>query len=186
MTATDPLVAVPFRDIHGHAVVSTFHTFRNASAKVDFLARRALEHAPRVRILARQLGSLEAVHVFVRDWIAYLDERIERLESPSFVLAAREADCDGKGVLLAALVAALGGACELVPMGGTADNPQHLGTRVCASLAGASAVSAAPWEPLGRAAPPGWTWAETTIAAEFGELPGDAAVRLGVMRADVR
>lgn len=187
MSAADPLEGVPLRDYVRGAVVTTWHDFASAQEKAQFLARVALEHAPRVRVLARMLGSLEQIHAFVRDAIAYEDETIERLETPSYVIHARRADCDGQAVLQAALVAALGGAAELVPLGGEPDDPKHLGVRVRPLAAGVVApVVAAPWEPLGRSAPAGWTWAETTLAAGFGELPGAAARRLGTVRADVR
>ena len=186
---TDPLVDVPVRDLDadGHTLIDVV-TFPSAIAKVKYLAALAATGARRadafgVARIARELGTVEKCHAWVRDRVQYEREPEEKLESAAYIAHALAGDCDGQGVCLGSMVIAIGMTIALVPMGGTPDDPSHLATAV--APLGARAIVAA-WQPFGLEAPPGWTWTETTIAARFGEVPSRAQERLGVGREDLR
>jgi hypothetical protein len=186
---TDPLVDVPVRDLDGDGrTLLDLLSFPSVTAKVKFLAHLATAGAYRsdrfgVGRLARELGTLEKCHAWVRDSVRYAREPEEKLESAAYIASTRAGDCDGQAVCLGSMVIALGMTIALVPMGGTPDDPSHLATAV--GPMGACAVVAR-WQPFGLEAPRGWIWTETTIAAFYGEVPAVAADRLGVGREDLR
>jgi hypothetical protein len=168
VSATDPLLEVPVRDLddRGHVIyvrrswrsnVGKVRTLRDiAAAGVDREDDFAAVHV--ARTVASDLDgvdALEAIHAFVRDHVAYEDETIERLESAAFVLWCGEADCDGQAVTQATLVASIGHSAALVPLGGpSANDPQHLGIAV---RVGGGEILAWPWRPFERSpsSPPG-------------------------------
>lgn len=185
MTAADPLLDVPVHDLtlDGRRTV-TIRSWPSVAAKVAFLARLAVADAqrPDVRELARVLGSPGEVHAWVRDRIAYENEALESLETAPYTLARRLGDCDAQAELVAALVVALGGSARLLPVGGVPDDPAHL---VAVVRDGGGLAEAGAWQPLDAPAPPGWTWAETTVRATWGESPAAAVARLGALRRDL-
>jgi hypothetical protein len=183
MTATDPLVDIPIRDVSPSGlVIVDVRTFVDVRAKVEHLAELVRAGAMRSDgysagpIARLVLGSVEQCHAWVRDRIAYTEEPSEMLETAAFIARERRGDCDGQAVLVATLVLCLGGSAILVPQGGKPDDPAHLVTLV---KAGGGSCHVAPWQPFGLAAPAGWQWAETTLrGARFGETPSEAARRL--------
>ncbi len=186
---SDPLINVPIRDIDtAGRVVTIVRSFGDANDKIAHLARIVRLGAQRtdrfgVAPVAAHLGTIERAHAWVRDSIGYAEEPEEKLETAAYIAREGYGDCDGQAVLLATLVCLLGGSAILVPMGGSEDDPQHLSTLVRAD-GGSIGVSA--WQPFGRRAPAGWTWAETTLrGARFGEIPFEAAKRLRAIRSDL-
>lgn len=184
----DPLVDVPVRDVapDGSTIVE-LRSWPSVGAKLADLCELAAAGARRhdVITIARMLGSVARAHAFVRDAVRYEDEPAEMLESPSFVLSRRASDCEGQAACLAALALVLGHSAILVPMGGTPDDPAHLAILVTVRPAARPCVAPGAWQPWGLRAPTGTQWAETTVRAELGEIPSEAARRLGEARADL-
>ena len=199
MSAENPLADVPVRDVLPDGSVRVWLeswigigplTHKDQERKALFLAMLVREGAARrdaygaPAFASALVGSLRGVdalrklHEWVRDWIAYEDETIERLETAAYVLRERAADCDGQAVLLGTLALSLGASVALAPMGGAADDPQHL---AIALRPNGAEVVVLPWQPMNANALPGpeWIWCETTIEARFGELPAAAYARTG-------
>jgi transglutaminase-like putative cysteine protease len=102
----------------------------------------------------------QAIHALVRDGVRFAAEPSETFSGALITARWRVGDCDDSARLLVALARASGlnaGIAQLPPPPAA---PVH--------------VAAAIW------AAGGWRWAETTIAAEFGEHPVVAARRLGI------
>jgi hypothetical protein len=185
MTATDPLLRIPIRDLapDGSTLIET-RSFRDIGEKLECLAEMARTYARKTGGL---LGprTLEAWHAWVRDSIQYADEPEEMLETPAYTTRARFGDCDAQACLLAALVVASGaGSAMIVPMGGSPEDPAHVTVLVkpgpLSHFAGHAGVWVGPWSDPHAPAPAGWSWAETTIPnARFGESPGAANDRRG-------
>ncbi len=189
MSAEDPNRDVPVRDVDAlGATIEIVRSFADARDKGRYLTVLALVGSRRpdrwgVQHLARELGSPEACHAYVRDLVRYADEPTEKLETAAYVARELAGDCDAQAVILGAMLISLGCSVELVLQGGTPEDPSHAAIRFRAD---GRSIHLARWEPFGREAPRRWTWAETTVRAELGEIPYAAAVRLGSMRADLR
>jgi hypothetical protein len=191
MSADDPLYCVPVRDIDSHGrIIHYRQSWRTSAQKLEHLRDLAIGGVARRDAyaavwIATDLGTVEDCFFFVRDEVRYDNEEIERLETAAYTLHVGEADCDGQAVLLATLVACVGGSCALIAMGGPdASDPSHVATLV---RAGGGQIVTLPWQPFDARAPEGWTWAETTIAAELGESPKAAVARVSApRRADLR
>jgi transglutaminase-like putative cysteine protease len=106
-----------------------------------------------------------AVHANVQGWIRFAPEEGERFQSASTTMIEGVGDCDCHARLVHALMRAQGAESEL-RFFESEDEPVH-------------AVAA-----LGTSQGP--AWAETTIAAAFGEHPQEAYRRLGLDRANTR
>lgn len=107
-----------------------------------------------------------AVQLFVQKAIAYHDEPRETFQSAEVTLLRRSGDCDDHARLVIVLAKAVGLAAQLVIMRKGAI-PVHAVAKV-ADAAGEL------------------QWAETTLAAQWGEHPVAAKTRLGhEMRADL-
>jgi len=104
-----------------------------------------------------QLDQIAALHRMVRDGVLHTDEPRETFTAPMYVLRNGVGDCDDTARLLLALLRSLGLSGRLGTLGSP---PRHVAAQV--QLAGA------------------WWWLETTIDAEPGEHPLDAAKRLGI------
>ena len=119
------------------------------------------------RIAARapsSLAQVTALHAWVRDNVVHTEEPIETFSPPRWVLESRMGDCDDAARALLAMLRTLGHVGRLATLG---DPPAHVAAQVA----------------IGDS----WHWLETTVAAEPGEHPLDAAERLGIStRPDLR
>jgi hypothetical protein len=106
-----------------------------------------------------------AVHAFVRDRIAFVDDPEQTFRSSDVTLNLSMGNCVNTARLIVALCRAVGIDAVAVPV------PDHAG--VITHTAARVKVGGA------------WWWAEGTIAAHFGEEPHAAARRLGIERPDV-
>lgn len=134
------------------------------------LAEHDAHHDPRVRMVAAPIvaramrassdpwAHLAALTYAVQSRVAYVDEKQETFARPAWTWARRYGDCDDSAPLLASLVRSVGHDAQLVTMGW--GEPQHVAARV---------------RPAGESE---WAWAETTIAAKFGEHPAAAKARM--------
>jgi hypothetical protein len=120
---------------------------------------------PEIVAWAKQNGPA-ALLSFVQQTVAYTDEETETFMSPAFVLSSGAGDCDDSARAYVAIARAAGWQARLVYFlqGG---QPAHVAAQVVDPVSGA------------------WTWAETTIAARYGEAPFAALARLGIPRADI-
>jgi len=118
--------------------------------------------------IAGKLREPLAIAQRVQEWmqaaVTFLPERRERFQHPLYTLHLG-GDCDDHAILYCAIVKVFGLACRAEP---TYAGPGDI-------------VHVAPRPYVGGA----WRWAETTLPAHWDEPPRDAAVRLGVARADI-
>lgn len=139
------------------------------------LVRLAAEDAQHkyVRELAAPLAALHpsaraaALHAWVRARVRFAPEQGEVFVSPAALLRAGVGDCDDHARTVIALAIAAGIPARLALLSRDGRTPSH----AVAQLHDGAA----------------WRWAETTVAANFGEHPIAAARRLGVAsrRADL-
>jgi hypothetical protein len=107
-----------------------------------------------------------ALQAWIQENVHYLDEQTETFMSPAFTLAMGAGDCDDSERALVAIARAAGWQARLVYFM-TDGQPSHVSAQIKES----------PSQP--------WMWAETTIAARYGEFPLTALARLGIPRADI-
>jgi len=114
-----------------------------------------------------------AVHAFVKARVAFAPELGEVFQSGGLTLDLRVGDCDDHARLVYALAVAGGLRARLGVL--------HHGEHVDPDKRGPAHATAL--LDVGGA----WRWAETTVAARFGEPPNDAARRLGLqsIRSDI-
>ena len=114
----------------------------------------------------REIEIAKRIHRFVKDRIRFQVEEVETNRATSITLELGAGDCDDHAVLVVALAVACG-----------------LRAKVCAIRNSRGEITHA--APLIHAGGRDW-WAETTVDADFGEAPLDAARRLGLaQRADI-
>jgi hypothetical protein len=141
-------------------------------SRVDVFDPAILEAA------ARAPSPAAFLHAFVQSAVEFTPEDVETFQTPSVTLATGKGDCDDSARALVALARAIGVKGRLVFFL-QEGQPAH----VAAQLQDAAAPSNMSGGMSG-AAPP-WRWAETTIAARFGEHPFQALERLGGARSDL-
>lgn len=100
-----------------------------------------------------------ALHAYIQANVKFERERSEEFESGGYTLEQRAGDCDAHFRLFYGIAAAGG---------------LHAGLALLHHGIGSSPAHALAVVDLGR----GWQWAETTVRANFGEAPNDAARRL--------
>jgi hypothetical protein len=112
-------------------------------------------------------GSLAAVaaHAYIQSRVTFTPEEVETFQSPRATQTLGYGDCDDSERALVVLARAVGVPARLVFFLEEDGQPAH--------------VTAQLWH--GGA----WEWAETTIAARFGEHPFDALERIGGKRPDL-
>ncbi len=115
---------------------------------------------PRAPELAR------ALHAFAQG-LTFRDDRVETFASSLRNIANPVGDCDDSARLLIALARATGRIPAILR---TLEDEDGTPIHAVAML------------DAGR----GWEWAETSVRARFGESPLEAAIRLGIRRADIR
>jgi transglutaminase-like putative cysteine protease len=127
---------------------------------------------PLVTAAAAKLAAIEVddrgplVQQFVRGFVLYENEPRETFQTAEVTLRRRSGDCDDHARLVVVLARALGIPARLVIL-----RKDGIPVHAVAQLADRSGV---------------WHWAETTIAARWGEAPLDAKRRLGATsRADL-
>ena len=142
-------------------------------AAARFLLASALEDAETAgaRDLALELRAqadtdaafVAMVHEYVREHVRFVREAGEVFTSPDYTLAMAGGDCDDHARTVFALLRAGGIPARMAFLyrRGTTAGPTHVATQ--AGLDGR------------------WLWMETTIAADVGEAPYDAARRLGLL-----
>lgn len=119
---------------------------------------------PRVSPALRDAAA-RAIQKSVQQWIRFVQEPKEKFQAARVTMRTREGDCDCQARLVAALAGALGIPWDLVffegwdPVAGQ-NVPIHAVTKLQDSDGT-------------------WQWAETTLAAEYGEEPYAALARLG-------
>lgn len=114
-----------------------------------------------------------AIHDNVQAQIKFIQEPLETFQSAAVTMQSGAGDCDDHARLVYALACAGGlnsqlvffededsGSLPMVMLGGDGTQPVHVVAQI--------------QDPNGA-----WQWAETTIAAEYGEEPHDAFERLG-------
>jgi transglutaminase-like putative cysteine protease len=104
-----------------------------------------------------QLGQIAALHAFVRDGVLFTKERRETFSPALLTLEHGLGDCDDTALVLCALLLSLGFEAGMLTLGAP---PRHV---ACGVRYGGKLY-----------------WLETTLAAEPGEHPLEAAERLGV------
>lgn len=142
-------------------------TVRNgwdAARILDQLAEQDAEH-PEVRELAGMLASSSSspgrvVHEWVQQNVAFVREPGEVFQAAHYTIAVRAGDCDDHARLVKALALAAGVPCRLAFLE-LGEQPAHVFPELYIDHT--------------------WQAAETTIAAELGEHPLDAAKRLGIV-----
>jgi transglutaminase-like putative cysteine protease len=102
----------------------------------------------------------EQVHAWVQNTVQFQREPFEAFQHARQTLLAGAGDCDCQVILAGAVAKAGGLPVRVVPFFLSPDDPRH----VCCQFGHDGA----------------WHWAETTIPAQYGEHPFDAARRLGV------
>lgn len=118
---------------------------------------------------ARRAGPA-ALQAWVQENVPFADEAVETFMSPTALLQQGAGDCDDSERFYVAVARAAGWQARLVYF--TQDGqPAHVSAQVLASAS--------------PGAPKAWAWAETTIAARFGEHPFAALKRLGIRRTDI-
>jgi transglutaminase-like putative cysteine protease len=147
-------------------------TNERAVAFLGSAARLYNAHDPEIRMLALTIARAHpaaigrAIHAFVKVGVRFVREKRETFQHARLTLRMRAGDCDDHARCVAALATAAGLKARIEPVRNTRGAISH----VCAQLFEGGA----------------WRWAETTIDAEYGEAPRDAAKRLRVQnRADV-
>lgn len=127
---------------------------------------RDLAHQLRQRGGGSDRGFAEMLCEYVQDNIAFVREQGEIFQGPAYTLAARAGDCDDHVRIVYGVARAGGLPARLAFLAKKgAPGPAHVVAQI--------------------GLPEGWTWAETTIAAYFGEHPIDAAKRVGAIREDL-
>lgn len=101
----------------------------------------------------------------IQERVAFAPEEGEVFAAPGIVWAARVGDCDDHARLVAATLGAVGIPTRIACLVDDEGNPTHAAAQ--AWLDGA------------------WEWVETTVPAELGEHPDDAARRGGFTRRDI-
>lgn len=123
------------------------------------------KQAPQLRRLAEEVtadvmpdrrAGAERLRQWVRTNIAYVNEPVEIFSPAWRTVTTRQGDCDDHARLLVALYKAVGYPARVATIG---TPPRHVAAQVDAG--------------------DGWEWAETTLDAQLGEHPVEAADRLG-------
>lgn len=136
------------------ALLALLATYDAQDGRVRRIAEEVASHGE------GQRGRLEALHAFVRDGVEYVDEPVETFQHTLRTIELGIGDCDCTARALAALAYSLGYSVGLATLDDENGDPHHVAAVV--ELDGE------------------WLWLETTIAAELGESPLDAAARLGI------
>lgn len=126
---------------------------------VRWVDTRAVDHQHRDLHLARK------IHAFVRTSVRFQPEPTETFRGAALTLKLGAGDCDDHALVVAALARAAGLSATIVGVPNAEGEIAHVATKIT--------VDGVP------------RWAETTIAAAFGEAPATAAVRLGLVRKDI-
>jgi hypothetical protein len=140
--------------------------FLNAASRLDTTHPAVRDLALRLRRAHPETRAfLRAVQAFVRAAVRFTRETRETFQHTVYTLRRRGGDCDDHARAVAALAMAGGARARILGV------PNQKGA-------------------IGHVAPQvfdgkRWWWAETTIAAHFGEHPRDAAKRLGIARPDI-
>ena len=156
-------------------------TYEARAHALDLLAYRDAHHDGAIRELARYItrgcakmdpeSIARAVHRAVRDRVRYAEEAGDMIQDPIVTWEDAVGDCDCQARLVLALVRSFQVASDLARFPGETTGEGGPEVRhVCAV-----------WlrQPWGR------IWMETSIPAEFGEHPQDAARRLFSARGDL-
>lgn len=148
-------------------------------AAARFLLALAEEDAvtPGARAIAAELRRryprdedfARALHAFVRSRVRFERERGEVFQNGGFTLKIGYGDCDDHFRLLHAIARAGALPSALAALHHGDDAPEEI--RGPSHAVGVLGL------------PDGWVWAETTVDAELGEHPLDAAIRLGLLQA---
>lgn len=149
-----------------HAV-SLLNAFARSDAAEDpeirdlgiMFAQGAAQRAESDEQLARRLLA------FVQENVVFTPEEGEKFRLSSLTLKIGAGDCDDSARLLAALSIASGIPARVVLVKNSQGEESHVAAQVYVNG--------------------GWSWAETTFPALFGEHPRAAAERLGLLRGDV-
>ena len=134
--------------------------------KVELLSKLTRHDAqqPEVRRLAELVAmqaatpdkGAELLHALVRDGVTFAPEQIETFSPTLWTLRTKRGDCDDSARALAALLLSIGYRVRFVTQGQPAT---HIVVQVHTEK--------------------GWQFAETTLAARFGETPQAALKRTG-------
>lgn len=100
----------------------------------------------------------EAIHAWIKDAVWYIREPKETFQSPEYTVKSQAGDCDDHAILLNAIAKNAGLTSRIVPLRRPNGEVKH-------------AVGQVMIDGL-------WSFAETTVDAEFGEAPYDAVRRL--------
>jgi hypothetical protein len=106
--------------------------------------------------LGGRLETLLTIHRYVRDGVVFVDEPVETFAPARQTLQWQIGDCDCSALALYALLRSLGYQVRMMTLG---DPPTHVAVQVW-------------WDGA-------WEWLETTLAADPGEHPVAARLRLG-------
>lgn len=138
---------------HGHKV-ALLGELGELDAADPFIRRRACQIAADYH--GDRLGTLLALHRYVRDGVTFIDEPVEIFAEARLTLLWQVGDCDCSALALYALCRSIGYTMRMETLGCP---PQHVAPQVW-------------WAGV-------WEWLETTLAAEPGEHPSAARLRLG-------
>jgi transglutaminase-like putative cysteine protease len=149
---------------------SNEHAVRLLAAMADAYALHPDVQHLASELCARAQGPADkarTLHAYVRQHVAFQPEEEETFRSPLVTLRLGLGDCDDQAVCVAALAQAAGLDAHIASLRDAEGEIAHVATQI--RVGGA------------------WLWAETTIAAELGEHPHAAALRLELQdRPDLR
>lgn len=148
---------------HAIAILNALAHDDATDPEIVELAHRFLTWAHDFHIDQDKLAA--CLHDYVRSTVDFVTETGEAFRSAALTLKLGAGDCDDSTRCLCALAIACGIEARAV---GVRDPDGEI-THVAPQLKTRD----------------GWTWAETTFEADFGEEPRSAAKRLGIVREDV-
>lgn len=112
-------------------------------------------------------GRARAIHGWIKGHIWFVREPKETFQSPTYTVQSGAGDCDDHANLLNAIARNAGLVSRIVPLKNPNGDVKHAVGQV--QIGGV------------------WTYAETTVDADFGEAPLEAVKRLGLAgRSDMR
>ena len=137
--------------------------FLNEAAALDTTRPEVRDLALRLRAAhPRPVDYLKGVHAFVHASVRFVREARETFQHTLYTLKRRAGDCDDHARAVAALALAGGAKARIVGVPNAKGHVSHVAPQVHDGAR--------------------WWWAETTVAAHFGEHPRAAAKRLGLVK----
>jgi hypothetical protein len=124
-------------------------------------------------------GTPAELHAFVQRRVRFVPEEVETFQSPAATLALGYGDCDDSARALVAIAERAGYPARLVYFLQDGQ-PAHVCAQIKVPRGSAGRARTGAVRP-----PQEWGWAETTVAARFGEHPFAAMNRLRLRRSDM-